>query len=301
MVAISSSCEATSQPRRRPRRSDSHGTSQRIDHRRPDELERVGQAGERQQPDGAEVDAAVGHPHAQRLAGQRQRQAGREAEQQHDQHARAQVDRQRFPEGGWCGRSRCHFMRLGSVVYCGLVWGFAGLLSTGGFSYAGEARSPRTMPHAAQVPTIAVDAADDLPRSNGSLASRSRRLGGSGADPGDGHPHRARLCLQYVQRRAQGLPREVRREDRSRSQRGLEARAGLDRRQQLKPAQRLDWRKKLTAAQRHWVQFRQADCAEPVGYEWFGGTGMGGAVSTCIAKHTLDRIRHLEARYLDRK
>ena len=70
---------------------------------------------------------------------------------------------------------------------------------------------------------------------------------------------------------------------------------------ELKPAQRLDWRKKLTAAQRHWVQFRQADCSEPVGYEWFGGTGMGGAVSTCIAKHTLDRIRHLEARYLDRK
>jgi uncharacterized protein YecT (DUF1311 family) len=70
---------------------------------------------------------------------------------------------------------------------------------------------------------------------------------------------------------------------------------------ELKPAQRLDWRKKLTAAQRHWVQFRQADCSAPVGYEWFGGTGMGGAVSTCIAKHTLDRIQHLEARYLDRK
>ena len=69
----------------------------------------------------------------------------------------------------------------------------------------------------------------------------------------------------------------------------------------LKPAQRLDWRRKLTAAQRHWVQFRQADCSEPVGYEWFGGTGMGGAVSTCIAKHTLDRIQHLKARYLEKK
>ena len=68
----------------------------------------------------------------------------------------------------------------------------------------------------------------------------------------------------------------------------------------LKPAQRLDWRKKLTAAQRKWVEFRQADCSEPVGYEWFGGTGMGGAVSTCIAKHTLDRIQHLKARYLER-
>jgi uncharacterized protein YecT (DUF1311 family) len=68
----------------------------------------------------------------------------------------------------------------------------------------------------------------------------------------------------------------------------------------LEPAQRLDWRRKLTAAQRHWVQFRQADCSEPVGYEWFGGTGMGGAVSTCIAKHTLDRIQHLKARYLEK-
>jgi uncharacterized protein YecT (DUF1311 family) len=68
----------------------------------------------------------------------------------------------------------------------------------------------------------------------------------------------------------------------------------------LAPAQRLDWRKKLTAAQRHWVEFRQTDCSEPVGYEWFGGTGMGGAVSTCIAKHTLDRIQHLKQRYLEK-
>jgi uncharacterized protein YecT (DUF1311 family) len=68
----------------------------------------------------------------------------------------------------------------------------------------------------------------------------------------------------------------------------------------LTPAQRADWKSKLTVAQRHWVQFRQADCREPVGYEWFGGTGMGGAVSTCIAKHTLDRIQHLKARYLER-
>jgi uncharacterized protein YecT (DUF1311 family) len=68
----------------------------------------------------------------------------------------------------------------------------------------------------------------------------------------------------------------------------------------LTPAQRADWKNKLTIAQRHWVQFKQADCREPVGYEWFGGTGMGGAVSTCIAKHTLDRTQDLKQRYLDR-
>ncbi len=65
-----------------------------VDHRCPDELERVRQAGERQQADGAEVDAAVGHPHAQRLARQRQRQTGGKAEQHDDEHAGAQVDRQ---------------------------------------------------------------------------------------------------------------------------------------------------------------------------------------------------------------
>ena len=71
------------EPPRQPRHVE------RIDHRRPEELDRVGQARQRQQADGAEIDAAVGHPHAQRLARQRQRQPGREAEQQHDQHARA--------------------------------------------------------------------------------------------------------------------------------------------------------------------------------------------------------------------
>jgi uncharacterized protein YecT (DUF1311 family) len=68
----------------------------------------------------------------------------------------------------------------------------------------------------------------------------------------------------------------------------------------LTKSQRADWKAKLTVAQRHWIAFRQADCREPVGYEWFGGTGMGGAVSTCLAKHTLDRIQDLKARYLDR-
>ena len=68
----------------------------------------------------------------------------------------------------------------------------------------------------------------------------------------------------------------------------------------LTKAQRLDWRAKLTAAQRHWVAFKTADCREPVGYEWFGGSGMSSAVSSCLAKHTQDRMQDLKARYLDR-
>ena len=68
----------------------------------------------------------------------------------------------------------------------------------------------------------------------------------------------------------------------------------------LTKAQRADWRAKLTAAQRHWIAFKTADCREPVGYEWFGGTGMSSAVSACLAKHTLDRLQDLKARYLEK-
>ncbi len=50
---------------------------ERIDQRRPQELERVGQADQRKQADGAEIDIALGHPYGKRRARQRQRQAGR--------------------------------------------------------------------------------------------------------------------------------------------------------------------------------------------------------------------------------
>lgn len=67
----------------------------------------------------------------------------------------------------------------------------------------------------------------------------------------------------------------------------------------LTPAQRADWKSKLTAAQLHWVQFRQADCREAVGYEWHDSrpTRVAIAISTCLAKHTLDRMQHLKERY----
>ena len=76
--------------------------------------------------------------------------------------------------------------------------------------------------------------------------------------------------------------------------------ASIDGASHLTKAQRADWKAKLTAAQRHWIAFKTADCREPVGYEWFGGTGMSGAISTCLAKHTLDRMNDLKARYLGR-
>jgi hypothetical protein len=73
---------------------------QRIDQRRPQEFQRVGRADQREQADSAEIDAGLAHPHQQRRARQRQRQAGGKAEQQHDQHARLQVDRKALAPGG---------------------------------------------------------------------------------------------------------------------------------------------------------------------------------------------------------
>jgi uncharacterized protein YecT (DUF1311 family) len=76
--------------------------------------------------------------------------------------------------------------------------------------------------------------------------------------------------------------------------------ASIDGAGHLTRAQRADWRAKLTTAQRHWIAFKTADCREPVGYEWFGGTGMSSAVSTCLARHTRDRTHDLRVRYLER-
>ena len=86
-------------------REDRH--MQRVDQRRPDKFQRVGRADQREQPDGAEIDAGFAHPHQQRRSRQRQRQPGRKAEQQHDQHARLQVYRPRLAPGGGGACGRC--------------------------------------------------------------------------------------------------------------------------------------------------------------------------------------------------
>ncbi len=111
-----------------PAASRQHRHIERIDQRRPEEFDGVGQADQREQADGGEVDAALGQPHRQRRAGQRQRQAGGEAEQHHDQHARLE-DRRRWRRarigvGGCRGRGHAALLharvhartRLGSRV-----------------------------------------------------------------------------------------------------------------------------------------------------------------------------------------
>jgi hypothetical protein len=65
---------------------------------RPQELDGVRRTDEREQADGAEVDAGFPHPDQQCRARERERQPGREAEEQHDQHARLEIDREHVGE-----------------------------------------------------------------------------------------------------------------------------------------------------------------------------------------------------------
>ena len=66
----------------------------------------------------------------------------------------------------------------------------------------------------------------------------------------------------------------------------------------LKPNIRKDWEDRLREAQRNWVRFKDIDCNEAVGYEWWGGTGAGSAISFCLIRHTILRTEDLTERYL---
>ena len=60
-----------------------------------------------------------------------------------------------------------------------------------------------------------------------------------------------------------------------------------------------EWKETLLASQRDWIAFKEADC-DAVGFEWFGGTGQGNAVTFCLLDHTTTRTKDLKARFLDR-
>ncbi len=64
--------------------------------------------------------------------------------------------------------------------------------------------------------------------------------------------------------------------------------------------QREQWAASLREAQRHWIAFRDKDCGEVIGYEWFGGTGMTSASLGCMITKTDTRTQELEARYGER-
>lgn len=69
---------------------------------------------------------------------------------------------------------------------------------------------------------------------------------------------------------------------------------------EMDAATRAKWTAALRDSQRAWIAFRDADCGEPIGYEWFGGTGMSLATTTCLEEKTKARTADLRQRYLAR-
>ncbi|MFM9940910.1 MAG: lysozyme inhibitor LprI family protein [Hyphomicrobiaceae bacterium] len=64
--------------------------------------------------------------------------------------------------------------------------------------------------------------------------------------------------------------------------------------------QRRDWERAMREAQLHWIAFRDKDCGEVTGWEWYRGTGQGAATLGCKAAKTKARAEELKARYTDR-
>jgi uncharacterized protein YecT (DUF1311 family) len=60
-----------------------------------------------------------------------------------------------------------------------------------------------------------------------------------------------------------------------------------------------EWKDTMLAAQRDWIAFKEADC-DAVGFEWYGGTGQGNAITFCLLGHTTARTKDLKARFLER-
>ena len=60
-----------------------------------------------------------------------------------------------------------------------------------------------------------------------------------------------------------------------------------------------DWREVLTEAERDWANFKDQDCNGAVAFEWYGGSGAGGAISACLYDHTVARTKELTDRYLN--
>jgi len=65
------------------------------------------------------------------------------------------------------------------------------------------------------------------------------------------------------------------------------------------PDERAAWRRELTLAQRAWITFRDRDCGAVL-YEFWGGSGAGTAIASCLFDYTAARTKDLKQRYLDR-
>ena len=65
-------------------------------------------------------------------------------------------------------------------------------------------------------------------------------------------------------------------------------------------AQRKGWKSDLRDTQRLWLAYREKDCGAVIGWEWFGGTGMGAAGLACKVAKTEARTKELIDRYQSR-
>lgn len=66
---------------------------------------------------------------------------------------------------------------------------------------------------------------------------------------------------------------------------------------ELEPKVRKAFEAALRDSQRKWVAFRDADCRELTGYEWYGGSGSGNASASCMVQMTRARAKDLKDRY----
>ncbi len=65
----------------------------------------------------------------------------------------------------------------------------------------------------------------------------------------------------------------------------------------LNANQRRDWERAMRESQRHWLAYREKDCGEVTGWEWYQGTGMKVASLVCKVVKTRARTLELAARY----
>ena len=77
-----------------------------------------------------------------------------------------------------------------------------------------------------------------------------------------------------------------------------QALGAIEQTSEMDTATKAKWTVALRNSQRAWIAFRDADCGEPIGYEWFGGTGMGLATLGCLEATTKARTADLRQRYL---
>ena len=66
----------------------------------------------------------------------------------------------------------------------------------------------------------------------------------------------------------------------------------------LSAANRKAWHDHLVASERAWSTFKDEDCKGAMSFEWYGGSGSGAAMGTCLYDHTTQRIADLTSRYL---